>query len=258
MLNGRLMSKIRDLFEDVAPTYERANRLLTLGLDRHWRKAAARALAVGGGSRWLDVCSGTGDMAEELARRIGDSGRVVALDFSPGMMAGLAGNEAFDLCGAAVRADARRLPFSAGTFDAAVISFAVRNLNLSRDILRQAFAGIRGVLEDGGRLILVETSRPAFGPVRWITFGLVRLLVRRVGRRISGSDAGYAYLASTIPRFYSAGELAAILREAGFDPVRFRTMFFGAAAVHRAGAGPASDRRLDRESHADRDARPSP
>ncbi len=240
MLNRTLMSKIRDLFDEVAPTYERANRVLTFGRDRIWRKIAARTAAEGGGMLWLDVCSGTGDMAEELAAQIEAGGRVVALDFSSGMMSGLREKTTFSKRGAAVRADARRLPFPGETFDAAVISFAVRNLNLSREILRETFVGIRRILKNNGRLVLIETSRPAFAPVRWIFFGLVRLFVRRVGSRISGSEAGYAYLASTIPRFYSPAELAAILHEAGFASVRVRRLFFGAAAVHRAEAATAA------------------
>lgn len=232
MLNGSAMSKIRDMFDRIAPAYERSNRVLTLGLDRRWRRTAARLAAEGGGSLWLDIGSGTGDMAEELARRAKNGVRIVALDFSPGMMAGLAGKPEFARRGAAVRADARRLPFSPGTFDLAVISFAVRNLNLSREILRETFAEIRASLQNGGRLVLVETSRPPFAPVRWMYFGLVRLLVRRTGARISGSETAYAYLASTIPAFYPAPALAVILREAGFASVRFRRLFFGAAAVH--------------------------
>jgi demethylmenaquinone methyltransferase/2-methoxy-6-polyprenyl-1,4-benzoquinol methylase len=238
------MSKLGLLFDDVAATYERANRILTFGLDRRWRRAAARMAAEGGGTRWLDICAGTGEMSEELAVRLGRGGLLVALDFNPAMMAGLGEKAAFSRRGAVVRADARRLPFPEKTFDAAVISFGVRNLNLSREILKETFAGIRAALKDGGRLVLVETSRPAFGPVRWAYFGLVRLFVRRLGKRISGSEAAYAYLARTIIGFYPADELAAVLREAGFSSVRVRSLAFGAVAVHRAVSVRAREPRL--------------
>ncbi|NMD11261.1 MAG: class I SAM-dependent methyltransferase, partial [Acidobacteria bacterium] len=107
------MTDIRGIFAEVAPTYERANRVLTLGLDRRWRRAAARTAAAGGGRLWLDVCSGTGDMAEELAGRIPAGGRVIALDFSGPMMAGLKSKPRFARRGAAVRAEASFLPFPA-------------------------------------------------------------------------------------------------------------------------------------------------
>ncbi len=226
------MSDIREIFAEVAPAYERANRVLTLGLDRSWRRAAARTAAAGGGRLWLDVCSGTGDMAEELARRIPAGGRVVALDFSRPMMAGLKSKPRFVRRGAAVRAEASFLPFPAGTFDLVTVSFAVRNLNRGRESLRRTFAELRRVLKPSGRLVLVETSRPPLLPVRWLYFSLARALVPRIGEKISGSKAGYAYLGATIPRFYGAGELAAILGQAGFARVRFRRLCLGAAAVH--------------------------
>ncbi|MHB8055247.1 MAG: ubiquinone/menaquinone biosynthesis methyltransferase [Candidatus Aminicenantales bacterium] len=226
------MPRLSEIFTEIAPSYERANRVLTLGLDRRWRRIAAGIAAAGGGRLALDVCAGTGDMAEALAARLPESARIVALDFSAPMMEGLAAKKEFARRGAAVRADARRLPFPEATFDLVTISFAVRNINRSAEILRETFEGIRRIVKPGGRFILVETSRPTFGPVRWIYFALVRLLVRRVGERLSGSPSGYAYLAETIPGFYGAEDLAAILREAGFARVGFRRLFLGAAAVH--------------------------
>lgn len=226
------MTSLNKMFAEVAATYERANRILTLGLDCRWRRAAARAAVEHGGGLALDVCAGTGNMAEELAARLPEKARIVALDFNAAMMAGLAAKKKFARRGAAVRADARRLPFPEGIFDLVTVSFAGRNLNRSPEILRDTFSGIRRVLKPGGRFVLVETSRPPFGPVRWVYFALVRLFVRPAGERLSGSRTGYAYLAETIPRFYGAEELAAVLREAGFARVGFRRMNLGAAAVH--------------------------
>lgn len=227
------MPELKEVFTDVAPTYERVNHLLTLGLDRRWRRRAARSAIEGGGRLVLDVCAGTGEMAEELAARLPDpAARIVALDFNAEMLAGLASKTKFAGRGAAVRAEAGRLPFPNGIFDAVTVSFAGRNLNRSTEILRETFAGLRRVLKPGGRFVLVETSRPPFAPVRIVYFGLVRLFVRPIGERLSGSRAGYAYLAESIPRFYDAEQLAGILRQAGFDRVRFRRLFLGAAAVH--------------------------
>jgi len=226
------MPRISAIFAEVAPPYERVNRVLTLGLDGRWRRVAARIAAAGGGRLALDVCAGTGNMAEELTARLPEAALVVALDFSASMMVGLATKKEFARRSAAVRADTRLLPFPDETFDLVTVLFAVRNLNRSPEILRETFEGIRRALNPVGRFVLVETSRPPFGPVRWIYFALVRLLVRPVGKRLSGSRSGYAYLAATISRFYGAKQLAAILREAGFREVAFRRLFLGAAAVH--------------------------
>jgi len=227
------MPELEEIFTEVAASYERANHILTLGLDRRWRRRAARTATEEGGRLVLDVCAGTGDMAEELAARLPDpAARIVALDFSPAMLAGLASKTKFAARGAAVQADAGRLPFPDGIFDVVTVSFAGRNLNRSPVILRETFAGIRRVLKPGGRFVLVETSRPRFVPVRIVYFGLVKLFVRPIGERLSGSRKSYAYLAESIPLFYGAEKLAGILRQAGFNSVRFRRLFFGAAAVH--------------------------
>jgi demethylmenaquinone methyltransferase / 2-methoxy-6-polyprenyl-1,4-benzoquinol methylase len=228
------MSKLQAIFTEVAPTYERANRILTLGFDRLWRRAAARRAVRGGGALYLDACCGTGNMAEELARRLPAGARVVAVDFNPAMMAGLRDKTAFGRNGAAVRADVGRLPFRPGTFDRVTISFATRNINVSPEILRNTLGEFRRVLKSGGLFVQVETSRPPFGPIRRAYFALVRRFVRPLGRFVSGSDAGYAYLASTIPRFYAPEDLAGILRQAGFAEVSFERRLFGAVAVHTA------------------------
>jgi demethylmenaquinone methyltransferase/2-methoxy-6-polyprenyl-1,4-benzoquinol methylase len=222
---------LREIFGEVAGTYELVNRVLTLGLDRPWRRKAAKRAARGGGTRWLDVCSGTGEMAEDLSRRAGDGVEIVALDFSRPMLErarakGMAGRVRF------VLGDVKRLPFPDGRFDLVTISFATRNINLSRDILTATYAEVRRVLRPGGRFVNLETSQPKNRFVRALFHAYVKVMVRRVGTRISGSRAGYAYLASTIPRFYGAAELAAILREAGFAAVSVRPLFLGAAAIH--------------------------
>jgi demethylmenaquinone methyltransferase / 2-methoxy-6-polyprenyl-1,4-benzoquinol methylase len=222
---------LREIFGEVAPTYEKVNRVLTLGFDRRWRRAAARIAASEGGERWLDVCSGTGEMAEGLARRAGRSTVVTALDFSLPMLAHARGKvmaRPVDF----VLGDVKSLPFPDAAFDLVTISFATRNINLSRPALVATFAEFHRVLRPGGRFVNLETSQPKARFVRRLFHAYVAVLVKRVGTRLSGSLAGYAYLSATIPRFYGAGELAAILQEAGFAAVSFRRLLFGAAAVH--------------------------
>jgi len=222
---------LRDIFGEVAGTYETVNRVLTLGLDRPWRRTAAKRAARGGGARWLDVCSGTGEMAESLSRRAGDGVEIVALDFSPPMLERARAKEMASPV-RFVLGDVKRLPFPDGCFDLVTISFATRNINLSRDILTATYAEFRRVLRPGGRFVNLETSQPKSRIVRALFHAYVKTTVRRVGTRLSGSRAGYAYLASTIPRFYGAAELADILRGAGFATVSVRPLLLGAAAIH--------------------------
>jgi demethylmenaquinone methyltransferase/2-methoxy-6-polyprenyl-1,4-benzoquinol methylase len=222
---------LQDLFAEVAPTYERVNRALTFGLDVRWRRKAARIAADGSGGLWMDVCSGTGETAANLRALAPLPTRIISLDFCPPMLASAAakpGGRAIDF----VLGDVKALPFPDASLDLITISFATRNINLSREILTRTFAEFRRVLKPGGRFVNVETSQPGLKIVRVLFHAYVRLAVRRVGTLISGSRAGYAYLEATIPKFYSAAELTAIMREAGFAEVRVKRFMLGAAAIH--------------------------
>jgi demethylmenaquinone methyltransferase/2-methoxy-6-polyprenyl-1,4-benzoquinol methylase len=222
---------LQEIFGEVAETYELVNRVLTLGLDRPWRRAAAKRAAADGGTRWLDVCSGTGEMAQELSRR-GDAGtEIVALDFSLPMLSRARAKtlaRPVDF----VLGDVKRLPFPEGAFDLVTISFATRNINLSREVLTATYAEFRRVLRPGGRFVNLETSQPRRRIVRSFFHAYIKVIVKRVGTRISGSRTGYAYLSTTIPRFYGAGELAGILKDAGFASVAVKPLLLGAAAIH--------------------------
>jgi ubiquinone/menaquinone biosynthesis C-methylase UbiE len=114
------------------------------------------------------------------------------------------------------------------------ISFATRNINLSRETLVKSFVEFRRVLRPGGRFVNLETSQPPFAPMRRCSHWYARVWVKRMGSQISGSRKGYAYLAETMSRFYSPEALADILRQAGFKEIAFKPLFFGVAAIHRA------------------------
>ncbi len=222
---------IQKLFSEVAGTYELVNHVLTLGMDVLWRRKAAREAASGGGSAFLDVCSGTGETAVYLSR-IGRAGtRVNARDFSLPMVRE-ARRKADTRTVTFTIGEAAGLPFPDGSFDAVTISFATRNINTSRDHLLACFREFERVLAPGGRFVNLETSQPVNPILRRLLHAYVGTVVRPVGRLISGSDAGYAYLSATIPRFYTACELAGILRDAGFARVDHRLLLGGVAAVH--------------------------
>ena len=224
---------IRRLFVNVPQTYELVNHLLTLGLDIRWRRRAAGLAASQGGHRWLDVCSGTGEMAACLRRLSDPETMITAVDFSLPMLSRIREKPE----GAGIRfimAEAGRLPFPDGSVDLVTISFATRNLNTSRQDLTETFGEFHRVLKPGGRLVSLETSQPPLKPVRWLVHTYVRLVVKPVGSTISGSKSPYAYLSRTIRSFYRAEELAGIIGQAGFREVGFTRLTFGAAAVHRA------------------------
>lgn len=227
---------LRNIFREVHGTYQLVNHLLTLGLDIRWRRRAARIASAAGGSRWLDICTGTGDMARALHRLAGKGTRIYAADFSNHMLEKARektrGNGVFFTL-----SDAASLPFGDDTFDLAVISFSTRNINRGRDKLCAAFREFRRVLRPGGYFINLETSQPDSELVRWFFHLYVRIFVRPVGTAFSGSSKGYAYLSRTIPEFYGREELADILRSSGFERVDCAGMTMGAVAVHTARKG---------------------
>jgi len=225
---------VKKIFADVPATYELVNHVLTLGLDVLWRRRAARsaAKAIGPG-KWADMCTGTGETAVYLSRLAPEGTSVYGVDFSEPMLTEArkkprAGQIKF------VAADIKDLPFEDATFDLLTMSFATRNINLSREILIQSFAEYYRILKPGGCFVNVETSQPPSRLIRKCFHTYIRLFVKAIGSRVSGSRTAYAYLAGTIPRFYSAEELADIIREAGFEKVTFRRCLFGAVAIHRA------------------------
>lgn len=217
------------MFDAIAKRYDLMNRLMTLGRDVAWRRLAAREALVEYPSFVLDIATGTGDLAFELARQ--GATRVVGLDFSQRMLLRardkqIAGNWQRITF---VRGDAMQLPFRDATVDACTIAFGLRNLPDYERALRE-FAR---VLRPGGMLVILETT-PARGPFA----PLVRLYFGRfvpwVGGLVSGNPEAYSYLPRSTGVFPPADELAALLRRTGFEAVHFRTLMFGTVALHRA------------------------
>jgi demethylmenaquinone methyltransferase/2-methoxy-6-polyprenyl-1,4-benzoquinol methylase len=210
---------VRTMFDRIAPVYDAMNHVMTAGLDRRWRRVAAQAV-VRPGDRVLDACCGTGDFALAGARA---GGRVTGLDFSERMLErARAKSSAVEW----VQGDALALPFEDGSFDAATVGFGVRNL----ESLERGLAELRRVLRPGGRLGVLEITRPrgALAPFYrlWFEKG-----VPVVGRVVSGSSA-YTYLPASVRRFPGPDDLAGLLRAAGFGEVRYRLFARGIVALH--------------------------
>lgn len=232
-MNRSADQEIQEIFSGIPKTYDLINHILTLGLDILWRKKAAKIAGRHGGERWLDVCSGTGDMAGFLGKAAWPQTKIIALDFCLPMLQEIRqkpqGKRVL-LCLSNVQA----LPFAENTFDLITISFATRNLNIDKETLLQRFGEFRRVLKPQGKFINLETSQPLAKWLRAIFHWYIRLAVKPIGYMFSGSKTAYAYLSYTIPRFFSAQELEKILYQAGFKKVNFSGLSFGISAIHTA------------------------
>ena len=219
---GRLPAEgVRAMFDRIAPVYDAMNRTMTAGLDRRWRRLTAEAV-VRPGDAVLDACCGTGDLAIACARA---GGRVTGLDFSERMLE-RARRKAPEL--EWVAGDLLSLPFADASFDAATVGFGVRNV----DDLERALRELRRVLRGGGRLGILEITRPRglLAPFYRFWFdGVVPLL----GKLLPGG-AAYSYLPASVRRFPVPQELAELIGAAGFAEVRFRTFAGGIVALHTA------------------------
>jgi len=225
-----------DIFTAVPGRYDLINRVITLGLDRRWRRRAARECLASQPRRVLDLCCGTGDLAIDLARPTRGSLEITGIDFSPPMLE-IAATKAAKSGGdeiSFIHGDIASLPFPDGHFDCAGISFAFRNLTYRNPLTRQYLAEIRRVLAGNGRFVIVETSQPGCRLIRKLFHLYLRGFAFPVARRLSGNRAAYHYLADSASRFFTDDEVEEMLLAAGFRRVSHRPLFFGAAAVHTA------------------------
>ncbi|MDE2806635.1 MAG: ubiquinone/menaquinone biosynthesis methyltransferase [Gemmatimonadota bacterium] len=230
--------QVRTLFSEIAPRYDLLNHVLSLNIDRRWRQRAVQALGwelVPQGT-YLDACSGTFDLALELAERHGFAGRVVGADFALPMLArGLPkihGDPVAPVCG-----DTQKLPFAAATFAGATVGFGVRNLS----DLEAGFRELHRVLKPGGRLVVLEFTVPPGKLLRAAYLFYFNRILPLVGRLVSGHPWAYTYLPRSVRDFPGPRALAAHLRNAGFTSVDWNLVSGGIAAIHVASkAGPES------------------
>jgi demethylmenaquinone methyltransferase/2-methoxy-6-polyprenyl-1,4-benzoquinol methylase len=224
--------EVAAMFDQVSRRYDVTNAVLSGGNASLWRLATVRAVRPRAGERILDLAAGTGTSSEALAR---SGARVVAADFSKGMLA--VGRARHQDNGRIefVFADALALPFGDDEFDAVTISFGLRNVADPQRALAEMFR----VTKPGGRIVVCEFSKPPLKPLRAAYFAYLRHGMPAVSRLASSNPAAYGYLNESIRSWADQTTLAAWLREAGYKQVRYRNLTGGIVALHR-GVKPAA------------------
>ncbi|HLZ44340.1 MAG TPA: class I SAM-dependent methyltransferase [Gemmatimonadales bacterium] len=226
---GRSAKYVREIFTAIAPRYDFLNHLLSLNVDRSWRRTAVRRLGweAKPDGTYLDLCAGTLDLAVELARREGFRGRVIGADFVLPMLK-LGKNKAPSPRTAPVAADALALPFPAARFDGALVGFGLRNLADLSGGLREAAR----VLRPGARFVILEFATPRFAPLRAIYLFYFRRILPAIGRLVSKHREAYTYLPESVLAFPEPEALSERLVRAGFSRVGFERLTGGICAVH--------------------------
>lgn len=223
-----LPANMRNMFDRLAPFYDRVNRVISLGQDEHWRRLAVE-LATGPDSKVaLDVATGTGRMALALAKKYP---RVAGIDVSAKMIAqgrDTLRSEPLSDRIEFVLGEALRMPFPDNSFDCAVIGFATRNV----ENLRQCFSEMRRVIKPNGAVVCLELSKPPQRPINAAYQFYLHKIVPLLGGRLSGRYGAYKYLAHSLVRFPPAVELKKLMEEVGMREVRFRRLNLGTIAIH--------------------------
>jgi demethylmenaquinone methyltransferase/2-methoxy-6-polyprenyl-1,4-benzoquinol methylase len=220
---------VRTVFEQIAPRYDLLNHLLSLNIDRLWRRRALRALgwSTVPDGRYLDLCAGTLDVGAELSRQRGFAGFIVGADFAvPMLQAGL--GKAPHTVLAPVAADAQELPLTDASMHGAVVAFGIRNVAS----LDRGLAEVYRVLRSGARLVILEFTTPRSAIVRTCYHAYFHHLLPLVGGMISGHRTAYKYLPRSVANFPAEPVLARHMRAVGFADVRWDSLSFGIAAIH--------------------------
>jgi demethylmenaquinone methyltransferase / 2-methoxy-6-polyprenyl-1,4-benzoquinol methylase len=219
---GRLPdAQVRAMFDRIAGVYDLMNGVMTAGMHHRWRARAADLARVGPGSRALDVATGTGDLAIELASRGAD---VVGMDFSPEMLA-VAGRKAPGL--RFEQGDAQALAHPDASFDAATVGFGARNFG----DLRQGLSEMARVVKPGGRVVVLEITTPTNPPLSTFFSLWFDRVVPRLGR-LAGDPDAYTYLPASVKRFPDAPSLAALMHDVGLRDVGWIVTAGGIIALH--------------------------
>lgn len=229
---GDKHEQVRDMFNNIAPSYDIMNRMMTMGIDRQWRRKAVRTVASTKPTAILDIATGTGDLAIALSRACPNA-TVTGIDLSRGMMeiaeqkvatAGLSDKITFRAC------DALQMPFANNSFDAITVAFGVRNF----EHLYEGYCQMRRVLRPGGLLCVLELSTPSNPIVKPFYSFYTRAIIPLVGRMVSRDSRAYSYLPQTIRAVPARKAMTDIIAEAGFSEATYKSLTFGVCTMYTA------------------------
>jgi demethylmenaquinone methyltransferase/2-methoxy-6-polyprenyl-1,4-benzoquinol methylase len=215
---------VRDMFAEIAPTYDVCNALMSFSLHHRWRAYAVRLLNLQPGSRALDVCCGTGDFLQPLRKAVGQNGRIVGVDFCLPML-DIASDK--KLANGLALGDACKLPVRGASVDAVTVGWGIRNV----PDIDAAHQEIARVLKPGGRFVSIDMARPRNGMVGAMSEWLFQHGVPLLGR-LFGKTKAYTYLPKSTQRFSTREELKGSMERAGFRDVRYKDLFFGNICIH--------------------------
>jgi len=226
---------LHGMFTAVPPRYDLVNRIITLGLDKRWRRLAAQACLEDKPRRILDLGCGTGDLTINITRLAEKDVEITGLDYSQPMLE--KARQKAQLAGVGqqvnfIHGEATQIPFPDAHFDCVGISFAFRNLTYKNPLGTPYLAEVNRVLRPGGRYVIVESSQPENNVIRAFFHLYLHAFVAPVGQILSGNKVAYSYLAESARRYFAPIEVREMLLAAGFRDVRYRPLFFGAAGLH--------------------------
>lgn len=226
---GEKARRVGDVFRSVAPSYDLMNDLMSLGLHRLWKRFALELSGVRAGSRVLDVASGSGDLARAFARRAGPTGQVWMTDINAAMLA-VGRDKLVDegIVAPLALCDAEKLPFPDDTFDCVSVAFGLRNMTRKES----ALAEMRRVARPGGRVLVLEFSRP-WKPLARAYDAYSFSVLPALGKYIAKDEAAYRYLAESIRMHPDQEALKAMMLEAGLAKVEYFNLAAGVVALHR-------------------------
>ena len=217
---------VREMFDDIAPTYDRLNHVLSMNVDKLWRRHALQEIVDGTPQRILDVACGTGDSTISIARAAAEGSEVIGADISEGMMALVKGKAEKAGVGGRISlqvADGEALPYGEGAFDRVTCAFGIRNFEHKE----RGLAEFRRVLKPGGKAVILELSVPQNLLVRWAYDLYFLHVLPGIGGAVSGNRAAYRYLPASVHNFPSPSDFCEMMTEAGFRNVRCRTFSLG-------------------------------
>ena len=217
---------VQAMFGRIAPHYDLMNRLMTAGQDVSWRREAIRRAKLPERGKLLDLGAGTGDLALEALRQYPNAS-IAAADFTIEMMRIGQGRAGYGQP-AWAGADALSLPFRANSFDAVVSGYLLRNVSEVHQALSEQYR----VLKPGGRVVVLDTTRPAQNLLAPFIHFHLHKMIPTLGRLVAGDRQAYTYLPESTENFLTAEQLAERMLSAGFQEVGFRQLMFGTMAIH--------------------------